>query len=225
MHNDSSTSHQTLESLTQYYQTQKSKFSDPFRLRMHRSLSWLSKATSVDDEDIRFITLWIAFNAAYAREVALFTTSSERSEFRRFIQLICSLDIDQQVYKLVWEKYSGSIRILLDNQYTFQPFWDYQNGLISQQAWEEDFKRAKDKAHRALSNKDTDTVLAVVFDRLYTLRNQIMHGGATHNSQVNRSQIKDSGAILFAILPLMLEIMMANHSKMDWGKPFYPVVN
>lgn len=78
---------------------------------MHRLLSWLSKAMSVDD-DIRFITLWIAFNAAYAREVALFTTSSERSEFRRFIQMICRLDIDQQVYKLVWEKYSGSIRII-----------------------------------------------------------------------------------------------------------------
>lgn len=225
MHNDSNLSHQRLEKLKQYYQTQKSEFSDLFRLRMHRSLSWLSKATIVDDDDIRFITLWIAFNAAYAREVALFTTSSERSEFRRFIQLICRLDIDQQVYKLVWEKYSGSIRVLLDNQYTFQPFWDYQNGLISQQAWEEDFKRAKDKVHRALSDKNTDTVLAVVFDRLYTLRNQIVHGGATYNSQVNRSQIKDSRAILSAILPLMLEIMMANHSKMDWGKPFYPVVD
>ncbi|WP_259365033.1 HEPN domain-containing protein [Psychrobacter sp. GP33] len=101
--------------INSYYQTQKSEFSDPFRLRMHRSLSWLSKAMSVDDDDIRFITLWIAFNAAYAREVVLFTTSSERSEFRRFIQLICRLDIDQQVYKLVWEKYSGSIHILLDN--------------------------------------------------------------------------------------------------------------
>ena len=207
------------------YQSQKSEFSDSFRLRMHRSLSWLAKAVSVNDDDIRFITLWIAFNAAYAREVALFASSSERSEFRRFLQLICRLDTDQQIYKLVWETYSGSIRILLENQYTFQPFWDYHNGQISQQAWEEDFKRAKDKVHRALSNKDTDTVLAVVFDRLYTLRNQIIHGGATHNGKVNRAQIKDSGAILSSILPLMLEIMMAHHSKMDWGKPFYPVID
>lgn len=98
--------------INSYYQTQKPEFSDLFRLRMHRSLSWLSKAVSVEDDDIHFITLWIAFNAAYAREVALFANSSERSEFRRFIQLICRLDIDQQVYKLVWDKYSGSIRIL-----------------------------------------------------------------------------------------------------------------
>ena len=86
---------QAYKDLTKYYQTQKPEFSDPFRLRMHRSLSWLSKAMSVDD-DIHFITLWIAFNAAYAREVVLFTTSSERSEFRRFIQLICRLDIDHR---------------------------------------------------------------------------------------------------------------------------------
>ena len=208
-----------------HYQSQKSEFSDPFRLRVHRSLSWLTKAASVDDDDIRFITLWIAFNAAYAREVTLFASSSERSEFRRFLQLICRLDTEQQIYTLLWETYSGSIRVLLDNKYTFQPFWDYHNGQISQQAWEEEFKRAKDKVHRALSDKDTDRVLAVVFNRLYTLRNQIMHGGTTHNSQVNRAQIKDGGAILSSLLPLILEIMMAHHSKMDWGKPFYPVLD
>lgn len=175
-----------------HYQSQKSEFSDPFRLRVHRSLSWLTKAVSVHDDDIRFIVLWIAFNAYYAHEVNLFTSSSERSEFRWFLQSICCLDTEQKIYTILWETYSGRIRVLLDNKYTFQPLWDSQ---ISQQAWKEYFKRAKDKVHRALNDKDTDRVLAVVFNRLYTLRNQIMHGGTTHNSQVNRAQIKDCGAI------------------------------
>lgn len=214
-----------MKNLTPYYQSHKKEFSDLFRLRIHRSLSWLDKAQSVDDPDIRFMTLWIAFNAAYAREVGLVYTNSDRSEFRQFLQLICRLDEERAIYKVVWETYSGSIRLLLDNRYTFQPFWDYHNGHISEQAWEEDFKRAKDKVHRAMADNDTDTILAVVFDRLYTLRNQVIHGGATHNSQVNRSQIKDSCAILSSLLPLLLQIMMENHSKMDWGKPYYPVVN
>ena len=175
-----------------HYQSQKSEFSDPFRLRVHRSLSWLTKAVSVHDDDIRFITLWIAFNASYAHEVNLFTSSSERSEFWRFLQSIYCLDTEQKIYTILWETYSGRIRVLLDNKYNFQPFWDSQ---ISQQAWKEYFKRAKDKVHRALNDKDTDRVLAVVFNRLYTLRNQIMHGGTTHNSQVNCAQIKDGGAI------------------------------
>lgn len=184
-----------------HYQSQKSEFSDPFRLRVHRSLSWLTKAVSVDDDDIRFITLWIAFNASYVHEVNLFASSSERSEFRRFLQSVCRLDTEQKIYTLLWKTYSGKIRVLLDNKYNFQPFWDYHNSQISQHAWEEYFKRAKDKVHRALNDKDTDRVLAVVFNRLYTLRNQIRHVGATHNSQVNRAQIKDGGDIFLLYYP------------------------
>ena len=35
-------------------------------LRVHRALSWLDRARQCEDEDGRFIFLWIAFNAAYA---------------------------------------------------------------------------------------------------------------------------------------------------------------
>jgi hypothetical protein len=31
--------------------------------------------------------------------------------------------------------------------------------------------------------------IKVMFDRLYTLRNQLLHGGATWNGAVNRAQI------------------------------------
>ena len=38
------------------------------RLRVYRALSWLEKSEQVSDEDSCFIFLWIAFNAAYAKE-------------------------------------------------------------------------------------------------------------------------------------------------------------
>jgi hypothetical protein len=39
-------------------------------LRVHRTLSWLTRAEQLsDDPDGRFIFLWIAFNAAYAMEI------------------------------------------------------------------------------------------------------------------------------------------------------------
>ena len=42
-------------------------FSTPLTLRVHRSLSWLRRAqTEANDLDVRFILLWIGFNAAYA---------------------------------------------------------------------------------------------------------------------------------------------------------------
>lgn len=205
------------------YQQHKQQFSDPFRLRVYRAISWLDKANSSDDADIRFITLWISFNALYARDISTLSVS-ERGEFRRFIQSICRFDDNTHIYELVWNTYSGSIRLLLDNQYVFQPFWDAHNGRIEATAWQPKFERAKSKVQHALVAKDTDIILAGVFDRLYTLRNQLIHGGSTHASSVNRQQVQDGNAILSSLLPLMLKIMMHNHDQWDWGKPFYPVV-
>ena len=42
------------------------------------------------------------------------------------------------------------------------------------------------------------------------LRNQIMHGGATFNSTVNRSQLKDACNILSTLIPEMLKVMLQN---------------
>ena len=75
---------------------------------------------------------------------------------------------------------------------------------------------------RLWAAQDTATVLFVLFDRLYTLRNQMVHGGATYNSSANREQLKDACKILGSILPVMLSIIQKNADK-DWGKPFLSV--
>ena len=197
---------------------------DSFNLRLYRANSWLKKAEASEaDDDIRFITLWIAFNAAYAKEIEAGAQLSDRSTFRQFLHTICRLDKGQRIYRLVWETFSGSIRLLLENRYIFQPFWNFHNGKISESAREEDFARAKQKAKMALANKDTDSVLLILFDRLYTLRNQILHGGATYNSSANRKQLHDGCAILQQCVPLILSVMQDNPDE-DWGKPFYPFV-
>lgn len=77
--------------------------------------------------------------------------------------------------------------------------------------------------HRALAHQDTEGVLYEVFVRLYTLHNQLMHGGATWNSSVNRAQVGDGRRLLAQVLPVMLGVMM-NHPARFEGRPFYPVV-
>ena len=214
-----------VQTVQTYFRNNRQEFSEDFRLRLHRSLSWLNRADSSDDLDFRFISLWIAFNAAYAKEFKLRTNTSERSDFSLFLQLIAQLDSDQKIYNLVWQTFPSNIRLLLDNQFIFQPFWDFHNGQLSESAWKEEFAQAKQRAHQALASKATDTILSIVFERLYTLRNQIVHGGATHSSQVNRSQLVDGSAILSRIIPLILMTMMQHHDRKDWGQPFYPVIN
>ena len=210
--------------LENHYKTCRMECSDSFRLRIHRSLSWLKQAEQTKELDFKFISLWIAFNAAYAREIEDIPIG-DKATFNEFIMRICALDEEYQVYNLIWQKFSGSIRLLLDNKYIFQPFWDFHNGKISETEWEKAFFLAKDKLLYALEEKKTDKVLTGLFQRLYTLRNQILHGGSTFNSKVNREQIKDGCNILSFLIPVMLEIMMKHHDDIEWGKPFYPVIN
>ena len=207
-----------------YYKKKRETFNESFRLRIHRSLSWLKQAEQIEELDFKFISLWIAFNAAYAREIEDIPIG-DKATFNEFIMRICALDEEHQVYNLILQKFSGSIRLLLDNKYIFQPFWDFHNGKISETEWEKAFFLAKDKLLYALAEKKTDKVLTGLFQRLYTLRNQILHGGSTFNSKVNREQVKDGCNILSFLIPVMLEIMMKHHDDIEWGKPFYPVIN
>ncbi len=199
-------------------------FPESLSLRTHRALSWLHRAEREEkDEDARFVFLWIAFNAAYANEIHNRQDFSERRLLLSFLNRLIDADKDDLIYKGVWEHFPKSIRVLLGNKYVFQPFWDYQNGRLEEEEWLALFERSKYAANRALGRMDTKKVLAIVFDRLYILRNQIIHGGSTWNSGVNRSQVSDSANILGVIVPIVIHLMMEN-AHQGWGEPCYPVV-
>lgn len=195
---------------------------DAFRLRMHRAISWLRRSEIPGtDDDIAFICQWIAFNAAYAQELLGF---SEKETFRQFLEQICSLDTGKMLDSIVWHTFSGPIRTLLDNQYVFQPFWDDMNKEPRGEGWRLALEKKRAQVRRALGDQNTAHVLFETFTRLYTLRNQIMHGGATCGGKVNRAQVRDSRAILAHLLPAILSVMMDAPQHFQ-SKPFYPVVD
>ena len=70
---------------------------------------------------------------------------------------------------------------------------------------------------------DTETVLVIALSRIYVLRNQMMHGGATWNSSVNRDQVRDCGRLLAKLVPLILEVMLDNPGTL-WGDACFPVI-
>lgn len=211
------------QKLKEQQRKDRENYSEQLGLRVHRALSWLKRSEEETGLDEQFIFLWIAFNAAYATEYDDYR-SSEQKQFSRFLDRLCELDQNKSLDKVVWEEFPSSIRVLLNNKYVFREFWMYQRQEISEQEWQEKFKRATDKAVQALGSKgDTVTTLSIVFSRLYVLRNQIIHGGATHNSSVNRTQLKDAVNILRRIVPVIIKIMMDNHQR-HWGEAAYPVV-
>ncbi len=76
-----------------------------------------------------------------------------------------------------------------------------------------------------MARQDTSAILAIVFDRLYVLRNQLVHGGATWNGSVNRNQVRDGARILSFLMPIFIDLMMDNHNRIDLGPAYYPPVD
>ena len=197
---------------------------DNLTLRIHRALSWLNRAEQTQDEDGKFIFLWVAFNAAYAQEFDEYHRTSDRTAFTDFLRKLCARDSAKRIDALVWNEFTGSIRVLLDNPYVFHPFWEFQRGRMRQDEWQDRFASAKRSAKFALSNGDTPQLLSLMFDRLYVLRNQLFHGGATWNGKVNRDQLRDCTRLLSKLVPLIIALMMDNPDT-DWGEAVYPVVD
>ena len=193
-------------------------------LRIHRALSWLQRAEQAQDVDGKFIFLWIAFNAAYAQEMDDSERASDKATFTAFLQKLCDLDAQKLINDLIWKEFSSSLRMLLDNPYVFHPFWEYQRGRIDETEWKSRFTSAKKAAHMALASGNTPTALSIVFGRLYTLRNQLIHGGATWGGRVNRDQLRDCTQFLGKLVPTIVMLMMDNPNVL-WGEAIYPVVH
>ena len=111
-------------------------------LRVHRAISWIGRAEACgDDDDARFIFLWIAFNAAYADEIEFQAVApSERATFLDYFSRLSALDDDERIYKAIWQRFSGPVRLLMENRYVFNPFWQHHNGIDGFADWEERFK-------------------------------------------------------------------------------------
>ena len=192
--------------------------------RIHRALSWLHRAEQCEDSDGQFVFLWIAFNAAYAQDIPQHLRLSEQDSFREFLLKLHLLDKGKLLDDLTWREFSGPIRVLLDNPYVFESFWEFHRGNLTEIEWKERLAKGKKTAAILLAKGNTPELLRLVFHRIYTLRNQLMHGGATWNSQVNRAQLQDCVNLLGKLVPVVIELMLNNPDEM-WGDACYPVVS
>ena len=172
---------------------------------------------------MKFICLWIAFNAAYGKSLpALDHGCSEKYAFKSFIEKIISLDSVNLLASVVCGKYAMRISFLVENKFTFQKYWDFTKGVEEASDWKRSLSASVKKYNDCRISMDVSTILSIVFDRLYVLRNQLMHGGSSCGSKLNRETIDDAVGFLSDLIPSMLLVMMMNYKKdHDWGELFY----
>ncbi len=198
---------------------------DDMRLRLRRALSWCKRAAAEeDDPDARFLFLWIAFNAAYGTQPPeTRREQSDREVYQSFVRRLVELEDARWRSLLEDVDFRDAVKKLLNNPWVDHGFWEAVRASGDprwKHAWREDQKRAEAAWHRG----DAARVLSLVLDRLYVLRNQLVHGGATWQGSVNRAQVEDGAWLMEMIVPAVVETLLA-HPDENWGEPWYPPVD
>lgn len=200
---------------------------EPLPLRTYRAIRWWERAErehEAGDLDVAFLLYWTSFNAAYAREISWKSSGAggggERADFEDYFATLLTLDRRNSIYEATFENYYGAISALLDNEYLFSPFWKHADGRPGYGEWRKWFEGVKGLVRRAIAEQNTGRVLNFLFDRLYTLRNQLVHGGATWDSSLNRESLRHAVEVLRLLLPRFLEVML-DHPEEKWEPPYY----
>ena len=180
----------------------------PLRRRLRRSLSWLERADSGKlDDDVRYIFLWVAFNAAYA-DARNLRSLDEWERYTRYFKKLTEEENDKnRIYNILKCKLMNVSLSLVENKYVFRGFWDFlDDGWFNEDKWKKSsygrrFETDRREVRKLLgfgdqlgsmqaalqevdiaSREATIRTLEILFKRLYVLRNQIMHGSATSHT-------------------------------------------
>ena len=196
------------------------KFEKPLRLRVHRAISWGRRAEqAIGDVDARFIFLWIGFNSLYSIDLEA-GDKKTIDEIRKYLKGLMPLSRDL-IHNLFWNGAVFNAGIsLMEDEYLYKNFWKSQDG------WRADWDAERTEFIEAASpsemqkTKIPDILARTIFDRLYVLRNQVMHGSATHRSKHNRTALHHGVKVLGRILPVFIELMIKKPSN-KWGAPHY----
>lgn len=148
--------------------------------------------------------------------------SGPRFAMDRFFQEILRADAENTIYTAIWERFSGPVRMLMGNPGLFQPYLDELNREPSVADWSAEFTRRNRELRFALRYRHrTYATLSRIFDRLSTLRNQLMYGAAKWGSSRNRESVRDARTIMAFLVPVFLNIMIDSRQQLALGEPSY----
>lgn len=210
-------------------ETKEFKEKHHFLLRLLRAISWLGRAQQMEkdvkvldkDLDTQFILFFISFNALYARDPhkRLFQEDQMKEYFKNLSK--CDKHMKGSIYKVIENNISKEkIRSLANNRFVSIDFWDKKMNTVTKG------KEKDQPLPEPLSEEKTFNILRCIFQRLSVLRNQLMHGSATWDSELNSEQVEDGIKIIRWLLPIFIEIMLQTPEEEweKWGRVHYPRV-
>jgi len=212
---------------------------DENHTRMDRALSWLERYERAiggnGHLDERFLFLWIAFNAAYGDDehMKVATDPGNVDEYHKINCFLQKIAVRDNTYRLadIVSEHGEAFLSIIGNRFLCNSFWKAEYPPRSRNAWKGSFEYEKKEAQEILRDEHLTTVqtkriLHLAFSRLYTLRNQVLHGSASWRDNYNRGSLESGDTILGLFVPEALRIML-DAIKHDpdmpyWGQNAYP---
>lgn len=194
----------------------------PTNVRFHRACSWLQRAeqTSPDDLDLALLSQWIAFNAMYGQ-----WNHGEREPvpdiecWKHFLERMLDLDRGNQV-RDVLSDHKPLVMLIFEDEFLSRFFWQEPTDKRANQS-----KKVKFEAQTWYLERRWLLILERLFERIYLLRCQLVHGASTFNSSLNRTSIRHCAQMMDHTLRAFLQIWIQYGADEDWGIMCYPPQN
>lgn len=192
----------------------------PTAVRFHRACSWLSEADQLDPErevDTVLLFQWIAMNSLYGQwDEERQEPYADRASWQAFLRRILELDKSGHVVAVLQE-HKRLVLTILENEYLNAHFW------------QDPCEQAKGRARKGRYYAQTwyveerwGNILDQLAQRIYLLRCQLVHGAATHGSQLNRTVLQHCTVMMRRLLPAVLLVWIDHGADEDWGAMCYP---
>jgi len=194
------------------------KRAEDFRIRMHRAFSWLKRSARLeDDPDTSLMLHWVAFNALFGRwDTEAGRTVEDSLSRHRFVEEIFGFDRDGKLAKHLTSQ-RELVMAILDDEYVAKHFWVDPGDASARRA-----KRERFDARTWYVSQNYRLILDKTLARVYLVRCQLMHGAATHGSQLNRDSIQRCSDFLASLLLVVLTILIERGEGHDWSGLCYP---
>lgn len=192
----------------------------PTNIRFHRACSWLQRVEDAEEHealDLLLLSLWTSFNALYGQ------WDGERQEpvsdvdcWQHFLDRMLVLDKDGLIQDKL-EEHKKLVMVLFDDEYLSRFFWQEPTDQRAKRV-----RRTRLEAQAWYIEKNWTMVLQRLFERIYLLRCQLVHGAATYDSSFNRTAIRRCIQMMDHLLRTFLGVWVRWGADEDWGIMCYP---
>lgn len=201
----------------------------PTAIRMHRVCKWLGEGQALQEAgraDMAFVAFWIAFNALYAQWEEGGGEQNEMGRMKACVVRLLRLDGEEFLYGWIISC-RRDIEAIYDDPFLSHYFWQKVMQTpprleVDWQAIAPTFSRGSE-AQRLRQTGQLQRITEGFLGRAYVLRNQLVHGGATPGSKVNREQVDRMTPVMGRFIEASIQaVIHANDQFEDWGRLPYP---